>query len=126
MVREACPLKIEALAAIPPERASFLKIAVQPSVNYFASEWPIDAIWLANQQKEVPTVDLASGGTTIEVRRSDEGFSWQRLDPGSFAFRSALAKGFSLGRRRQLPRRTPHSTSPLRSIASSARGLSPA
>ena len=97
MVREACPLKIEALAAIPPERASFLRIALQPSVNYFASEWPIDAIWLANQQKEVPTVDLASGGTTIEVRRSDEGFSWQRLDAGSFAFRRALAKGFLLG-----------------------------
>jgi hypothetical protein len=49
------------------------------------------------QQKEVPTVDLASGGTTIEIRRADEGFSWQRLDPGEFAFRRALAEGFSFG-----------------------------
>jgi hypothetical protein len=97
MVREASPLKIGALVAIPPEAASLLGISLQPSVNYFASQWPIDAIWLANQQKEVPTVDLASGGTTIEIRREDEGYSWQRLDLGEFAFRRELAEGFSLG-----------------------------
>ncbi len=96
MVREAPPLKIEALAAIPPERAALLKVSLQPSVSYFASRWPIDAIWLANQQKEVPTVDLASGCATIEIRRAEEGFSWQRLDQGAFAFRRALAEGFAL------------------------------
>jgi hypothetical protein len=96
-VREASPLNIEALAAVPPERVSLLKISLQPSVSYFASEWPIDAIWLANQQKEVPPVDLASGGTTIEICRADEGFSWQRLDPSAFAFRRALAEGCALG-----------------------------
>jgi hypothetical protein len=95
--RETSPLEIEALAAIPPERAALLKIALQPSVSYFASGWPIDAIWLANQQKEVRPVDLASGGTTVEMRRADEGFSWQRLAPGIFAFRRALAEGLALG-----------------------------
>jgi hypothetical protein len=96
-VREASPLKIEAFAGTPPERAALLKISLQPSVSYFASAWPIDAIWLANQQKEVPTVDLASGGASIEVRHAGEGFSWQRLDPSAFAFRRALAEGFALG-----------------------------
>jgi len=96
-VRDASPLKRESFAGISPERASLLRISLQASVSYFASEWPIDAIWLANQQKEVPTVDLASGGTTIEIRRADDGFSWQRLDPGAFAFRRALAEGFALG-----------------------------
>jgi hypothetical protein len=96
-VREEAPLEIEALAATPPEGASLFKIALQPSVSYFASSWPIDAIWLANQQKEVRTVDLASRGTTVEMRRADEGFSWQRLAPGTFAFRKALAEGFALG-----------------------------
>jgi hypothetical protein len=96
-VREAPPLKIEALAGIPPERASLLKISLQPSVSYFTSGWPIDAIWLVNQQKEVPAVDLASGGANIEIRRADEGFSWQRLDPSAFAFRRALAEGLALG-----------------------------
>ena len=42
-------------------------------------------------------LDLASGGTTIEIRSADEGFSWQRLDPSSFAFRSALAESCTLG-----------------------------
>jgi hypothetical protein len=96
-VREASPLKMEALAGIPPEGASLLKISLQPSVSYFASGWPIDAIWLANQQKEARSVDLASGGITVEMRRADEGFSWQRLAPGIFVFRKALAEGFALG-----------------------------
>ena len=96
-VREASALAVEALAGIPPERASLLKISLQPSVSYFASRWPIDAIWLANREKEVPMVDLASGCTNIEIRRADEGFSWQRLDPWTFAFRKALGEGFSLG-----------------------------
>ena len=96
-VREASPLKIEVLAGIAPEGASLLKISLQPSVSYFASGWPIDAIWLANQQDEVRTVDLASGGTTVEMRRADEGFSWQRLAAGVFAFRRALAEGVALG-----------------------------
>src|SRR5205823_10203188 len=47
--------------------------------------------------EEVPMLDLASGGTTIEIRRADEGFSWQRLDPSYFAFRSALAESCTLG-----------------------------
>jgi hypothetical protein len=95
-IRDESALKIETLAAVPPERAALLKIALQPSVGYFASRWPIDAIWLANQQKEGPMVDLA-GGCTIELRRAAEGFSWQRLDPGTFVFRKALAEGFALG-----------------------------
>jgi Putative DNA-binding domain len=96
-LRQAAPLRIEALAGIPPERTPLLKISLQPSVSYFASGWPIDAIWLANQEKEVCTVDLASGGTTVEMRLADGGFSWQRLAPGVFAFRRALAEGFALG-----------------------------
>ncbi len=97
-VREAFPLKIEILGGVPPDRASLLKISLQPSVSYFASGWPIDAIWLTNQKKDVRTVDLASGGTTVEMRRAGEGFSWQRLAPEVFAFRRALAEGFTLGR----------------------------
>jgi hypothetical protein len=31
------------------------------------------------------------------MRRADEGFSWQRLAPGIFAFRRALAEGLALG-----------------------------
>ncbi len=95
-VREAAPLPIEALAAVPPERAAGLALRLQPSVSYFASGWPIDTIWQVNQQREVPTVDLARGGARIEIRRAGDAVDWRRLDPGTFAFRTALAGGLVL------------------------------
>jgi hypothetical protein len=96
MVREAPPLPTEALAAIPPENAPRLAVRLQPSVSYFASNWPIDVIWHANQQDEVPTVDLPTGGTCIEIRRAGNAVAWRRLDPGTFAFRTAIADGLTL------------------------------
>jgi hypothetical protein len=95
-VREATPLPIEALAAVEPEKAAGLAVRLQPSARYFTSGWPIDAIWQANQQSEVPTVDLALGGTCIEIRRAGDAVVWRRLDPGTFAFRTALANGLTL------------------------------
>ena len=53
--------------------------------------WPVDAIWQANQQNKVPPVDLALGETRLEIRGTGGGVVWRRLDPASFAFRSALA-----------------------------------
>jgi hypothetical protein len=96
MVREAAPLPTEALAAVPPEKAACLALRLQPSASYFASSWPIDTIWQANQQSEVPTVDLARGGACIEIRRVGDAAAWRRLDPGTFAFRTAIADGVVL------------------------------
>jgi len=95
MVREATALPVEALAAVPPEKAAYLAVRLQPSARYFVSGWSIDAIWQANHQSEVPTVDLASGGSCIEIRRAGAAVAWQRLDPGAFAFRTALADGLT-------------------------------
>lgn len=96
-MREAPPLAIEDLAAAPLDGAASLKISLQPSVRYFASSWPIDVIWLGNQQQEVPSMDLAVGGASLELRRADEGVVWRQLDAASFVFRSALADGLALG-----------------------------
>jgi hypothetical protein len=95
-LREAAPLPIDALAAVPPEKAACLALRLQPSVGYFASSWPVDAIWQANQQTEVPVVDLAHGGTCIEIRRAGDAVDWRRLDSGTFAFRKAIADGLVL------------------------------
>jgi len=52
---------------------------------------------LAGQQRdEVPPIDLASGGASLEIRRAGEAVGWRRLDPGTFAFRTALADGLVL------------------------------
>jgi hypothetical protein len=95
-VRQVAPLQPEALTAIPPEQAAYVALRLQPSLSYLASPWPIDAIWQANQKDEVPPVDLATGGTSLEVRRSVAAVSWQRLDAAAFAFRTALADGLVL------------------------------
>src|SRR5271167_366985 len=95
-VRKATSLQAETLAAIPPGEAAYVAFRLQPSLSYFASPWPIDTIWQANQEDEVPPIDLASGGTSLEIRRSEEAVAWRRLDPGTFAFRTALADGLVL------------------------------
>jgi hypothetical protein len=95
-VREAAPLQAETLAEIPAGKAAYVAFRLQPSLSYFASPWPIDAIWQANKEDEVPPIDLASGGTSLEIRRVGETVAWRRLDPGSFAFRTALADGLVL------------------------------
>ena len=86
-------MRPEALAAVSAEQAAYVALRLQPSLSYLASAWPIDAIWQANQQNEVPTVDFSGGGTKLEVRRAGEAVAWRRLDPASFAFRTALADG---------------------------------
>src|SRR6201987_4667218 len=95
-VREAAPLPPQALAAVPADKAAYVALRLQPSVRYLGSPWPIDAIWQANQQNEVPAVDLASGGASLEIRRAADAVVWRRLDPGTFAFRKALPDGLVL------------------------------
>jgi hypothetical protein len=95
-VQEAAPLQAEALAAVPAHEAAYVAFRLQPSLSYFDSPWPIDAIWQANKEDEVPPIDLTSSGTNLEIRRADEAVVWRRLDPGTFAFRTALADGLVL------------------------------
>jgi len=95
-VREATPLQAEMLAGVPPREAAYVALRLQPSLSYFASPWPIDAIWQANKEDEVPPIDITSGGTSLEIRRAGEAVVWRRLDPGTFAFRTALADGLVL------------------------------
>jgi hypothetical protein len=91
--RQPTSVRADILAAIPSEEAAYIALRLQPSLSYLASTWPIDAIWRANQSDEVPTVDLASGGAILEIRRDGEAVSWRRLNLGTFAFRKSLADG---------------------------------
>jgi hypothetical protein len=95
-VREAVPLSPQALAEVPTNEAAYVVLRLQPSLSYVISPWPIDAIWQANQKSEVPSVDLASGGARLEIRRAGGAVAWLRLDPATFAFRIALANGLML------------------------------
>src|SRR5262252_6569432 len=53
-VQEAAPLPLRALAEVPTNEAANVVLRLQPSLRYVVSPWPIDAIWQANQENEVP------------------------------------------------------------------------
>jgi hypothetical protein len=95
-VREAAPLPPQVLAEVPTNEAAYVALRLQPSLSYVTSSWPIDTIWQANQENEVPLIDLASGGARLEVRRVGDSVGWLRLDPSTFAFRTALTDGLVL------------------------------
>jgi hypothetical protein len=88
---EAPPLSPAALAAMLAERAPYVAFRLQPSVRYFTSSWPVDAIWYANQRDEVLPIDLVTDEIRLEIRRAGDTVVWRRLDTGAFAFRSVLA-----------------------------------
>ena len=95
-VREAAPLPRQALTEVPINDAAYIAFRLQPSLSYVISPWPIDAIWRANRKSEVLSVNLASGGVRLEIRRAGGAVAWRRLDPATFAFRTALADGLVL------------------------------
>jgi hypothetical protein len=95
-MREVAPLPPQTLAEVPTNHAAYVALRMQPSVSYVSSPWPIDAIWQANLKSEVPSVDLASGDARLEIRRTGGAVAWRRLDPATFAFRTALADGVVL------------------------------
>jgi hypothetical protein len=95
-MREVAPLPPQTLAEVPTNHAAYVTLRMQPSVRFVSSPWPIDAIWQANLKSEVPSVDLASGDARLEIRRDDGAVAWRRLDPATFAFRTALADGVVL------------------------------
>jgi hypothetical protein len=95
-VQDSAPLPPRALAEVPTNAAAYVTLRLQPSLSYVISPWPVDTIWQANQEDEVPSVDRASGGTRLEIRRAGNAVAWLRLDPATFAFRTALADGLVL------------------------------
>ena len=85
------------MAAVPPEQTPWLALLVHPSLAYLESPWPIDEIWRANQPDRDPVVvDLAAGGAQLEIRRRADDVVFRALDPPTFAFRRALARGATL------------------------------
>ena len=74
-----------------------LRFTFEPSLTLLESPWPVDRIWRANQADAVEAmVDLAAGGTHLEVRRVGDEVVFRSLEPAPWVFRSALATGGAL------------------------------
>ncbi len=89
-------LDLGSLAARPDSEQRGLRLALRPAAGLLASPYPVDRIWLANQQAEVPPVDLAAGPVRLLIRRNPEGLRIEPLDTGPFAFFGAAARGATL------------------------------
>jgi hypothetical protein len=70
------------------------QVRLHPSVTLLSSEWPVDAIWQANQPEAADaSVDLAAGGVCLQVWRAEDEVVFRKLTPAAFVFRAALAGG---------------------------------
>lgn len=96
---DAVPLDARELASVDPAETPRLRFTLDPSLTLLESPWPVDQIWRANQPDTDPetTVDLASGGVRLEIRRVGGDVVFRSLDPSTFAFRQPLAAGDTLG-----------------------------
>jgi hypothetical protein len=82
-----------ALQGLDAADAPRLRFAFDPSLTLLESPWPIDRIWRTNQSEaEEATVDLAAGGTRLEVRRVGDTVVLRPLDATTWAFRRALVE----------------------------------
>jgi hypothetical protein len=93
---DAAALEPDALGALAPAEVARLTLRLDPSMTLLASQWPVDAIWRANQPGADGAVDLQQGEARLEVRRFGDDVVYRALPPATFAFRAALAGGVAL------------------------------
>jgi hypothetical protein len=92
---DAVPLTAECLRGFAPHALASLTLALDPSVSYVRSLWPIERIWRANQPEAAAseTVRLAADPVCLEVRRRNDNVAFWALAADTFAFRLALSEG---------------------------------
>lgn len=91
------PIDRRALHALDRADTPRLTFTFAPSFTLLESPWPIDGIWRANQPDAAEaSVNLATGGARLEVRRVDDDVVLGVLPAATWEFRRALARGHVL------------------------------
>jgi hypothetical protein len=86
------------IAAVGTEALLDCRLTLQPGTRYLRSSWRVDRLmtmYLGDAQTE--TFVLPEEETCIEVRGARGALSIERIDPGTFAFRTSLAERRSIG-----------------------------
>jgi hypothetical protein len=95
---DAPPLSWTELAACGAERVVDARLALQPGVHYVRAEWCIDELMQIYLSGVAPErFVLVDADTRIEVRGTRGTVKLVRLDAATFAFRTALAAGRTVG-----------------------------
>ncbi len=94
---EASVVDAATVRRVPPEDYPNLVFRLNPACRMFASIYPIDTIWRANQAEgDVGKVNLDEGPARLLVRRDGFAVGFDRLTPGEFDLLAALAVGQTL------------------------------
>jgi hypothetical protein len=90
-------INLPALAAYEDQIAD-VAFVVQPSLRYLAGSWPVDELMRLYLSDTAPEqYRLSAAETRLEICGSRGAFRFDRLAPGEFSFRQALAQGSPLG-----------------------------
>jgi hypothetical protein len=89
---------LAALGAIPADRITALRFALDPTCRFVESAYPVLRIWQVHQPGFEGDIAVAFGAATdhLLVRRETGDIVIGRLVPGDFAFLRALAGGYDL------------------------------
>jgi putative DNA-binding protein len=85
-----------ALALVPPEAHGDIRFALAPAVRLVRSDWPVLAVWEANQPGRDGTPDRGEGPDFVLVARVELTPRPQIIDRGTWLFLEALAHGATL------------------------------
>lgn len=96
---EAKALRVNDLAAIPPERMADLVLVLHPSCQRLSSRYPVSRIWRVALDDEEPDepIEIEGGAEWILVVRPEAEVEVRTLTEPGFAFVDALAAGRTLG-----------------------------
>ncbi len=87
-------LSLEQLAAVPAALHDRLVFALHPATQLLVSEYPILAIWQANQpEAEDQEINLAAGGVRLLVLRRGLDVEFKTLGAGEYQLLRACADG---------------------------------
>jgi len=91
-------LDFDSLACVAPERHGELRFRLHPAVRLVRSDYPILAIWRANQEGRAADerVDLGAGGERVLVHRGDRDPRLLALEEADWNFLSSLELGRTL------------------------------
>jgi Putative DNA-binding domain len=92
------PLHMEELAAFEPTVLADLVLGLQSGLRFLEAPWPVDDLASLHLTGAAPDrVELRPAAVWLQVRGARGSIRIDRLDAGTFAFRSAIALGVPLG-----------------------------
>lgn len=97
MAADGGGLDFAALGEVPAEEQADIRFRLQPAARIVESDYPILALWEANQEERDGTPDRLEGPDRVLVSREGTAGRLELLDAGDAAFLQALARSLTLG-----------------------------